>query len=618
MISSFFINAGFSIAGLIMMALLLIIYILKRKNWSITSTVFFSTILITVLILCFSILSSYTIINRELYPTFNNIVCRIYMFLNILWFFMSTGYIIVMFMNKDDKKKVKTFLIIYLCIAIITSLLFSLLYDLTFDVCVDGKPCGIAGHFQTIITIISMLSSAGHALILTINKKKIKNVNISPVFFLGAVYYPAAIFLILKHINLNILSVTLALTVTILFFTIENQDSLLLDEYENMKEESVKSGKAKTNFLVDMSHEIRTPLTTILGFSQTLLYKENLSEDILKKDLTSIKKANNTLLNLINSLFDISKLESNKEIINENDYSLESLIFEIYSYIPPKILKENLKFNINVNPEIPKKYYGDASKIFKAVSYVILNAIEYTNYGEVSLTVDAHQKAHADYELEFIVSNTGHAMKEEKFNLDFDDYLELSDKSSDVNLVLIIAKKIVTLLNGTIEFINRAGQGTKYIIKINQKNYSPDKMGNIFANHTHTGFTSDFLDCRDKRVLIVDDKPENLSIMSEFLENYGFEIFTARNGREAISSIQKQRYDMVFLDNRLPDMDGIGVMKSLKSLLQNVPRTVLLVNNNEAKDASAYIEEGFIDCLTKPIIFKNLNKLIVKNFDDKK
>ncbi len=614
MVSSFFIGSGFAVCALIVMMLLLFVFIYKNKKWTLQSSIFFIDSFITILILVLEILISYTIINRSSFPTLNIVLCRIFLFLNIMWFFLATAYVISVFINKENKKKIKIISIVYLSISLIVSLLFALKYRLTFDICVEGQPCFISGSYYLIMKIISIISSTSHISILFFNRKKVNHVNMISIFFLGFMFLIGNLILYISNIELNILSITLAATIVILFFTIENQDIKLLEEYEAIKKESIKSDKAKTNFLVNMSHEIRTPLSTILGFGQTLLYKSDLTEEVLKKDLLNIKKANNNLLNLITSLSDISRLENNKVVLNEEDYSLESLIFEIYSYIPPKIVKENLKFNIKVNPNIPKKYYGDAAKIYKAITYVILNAIEYTNYGEITLFIDAHKKEHSYYELEFIVSNTGHAMQEKNFNLTFNDYIELSDNANNVSLNLIIAKELINLNKGKIEFINKSGQGTKYIIKVDQKNYSEEILGNIFENHTVTNLSSDLLNCSNKRVLIVDDKTDNLSIMSEYLENYHFEIISAKSGKEAVSALQRERFDIVFLDETMSDMSGLDVLITIKTVLPNLPIMVILLNNTEVSKSQKFILEGFNDYLEKPIIFKNLNKLINKYF----
>ena len=199
----------------------------------------------------------------------------------------------------------------------------------------------------------------------------------------------------------------------------------------------------------------------------------------------------------------------------------------------------------------------------------------------------------------------------------FDDYIELSDKANNSNLGLIIAKRLIKLCDGSIEFANRTGEGTKYTIKVKQKNYTEEeKMGNVFENHTHTNLNSDFIDCSNMRVLIVDDKTDNLSVISEYLENYKFNIVTAKNGKDAIAAIQRERYDIVFLDHMMPDIGGIEVLETLKSLIQTLPIMILVINNSEATKVNEYVAKGFDDYITKPIVLKDLHKIINKYFKE--
>lgn len=471
MINSFFAGAGLAIFGLAMTILMLILFSRKNKtNWTLQSTAFLIAIVTTMLVLISEIAVSYTILHRGTHPTLNEILCRSHMFLTFFWFFIATLYVVVAFSKNKEEKKLKIHFRLYIFISVAISLMLAIFLKLNFIDGINGNPAMIGSPYARIVKILSIVSSTIHVTMFFYNKNKVKNLNLNLLYYLLVVYVASTLFLIFFAVNMNTLSITLALTLTILFLSLESQDAKILEEYEETRLNAIKSDEAKSMFLVNMSHEIRSPLTSIIGFSQALYKQPNLTEEDMKHDLGYIKTSTSELLLLSNDIDEIAKLDSNEYQIEEHNYSINDILDRAHRYIDPLVEKKgNIKFTVNVANHIPLDYVGDSIVISKIVCYLLSNALEYTFYGEMKLTVNSRTIARGTSELEIIVSNTGHLMTEENFNRSFDDYIELKDTSGNgIRLGLVIAKKLINLLNGKIEFINERGQGTKYIFKIDQ------------------------------------------------------------------------------------------------------------------------------------------------------
>ena len=368
-----------------------------------------------------------------------------------------------------------------------------------------------------------------------------------------------------------------------------------------------------------MSHEIRTPLNTIIGFAQIINEEPNFDKEHFQKDLKNIIDASETLSSLIHNILDISVIESDELILNEKEYILESLIFEINSLIPSKIVNDELRFTIDIDQSIPREYYGDAYKIFKVLSYILLNAIDNTTYGEVKLEISGEKKENGYFEQKFVIYNTGHTMSNENFEKDFEDFVKLQStgegKLSNIKLGLIIAKELITILNGDIEFINSKGQGTRYIIKIKQKIVGELPIGNIFENVTNgLASTRNLLYLPDKTAMVVDDGEVNLAMARKNLEQYGLKIITVKSGKECVEIVKNQKIDIIFLDHMMPEMDGIATIKALNSTGCELPPIVALTANNYDALKTEYIAQGFNYYLQKPIVFKELNRVMKEIF----
>jgi CheY-like chemotaxis protein len=370
-----------------------------------------------------------------------------------------------------------------------------------------------------------------------------------------------------------------------------------------------------------MSHEIRTPMSTILGFSETLLAQKEWDPNVVKEDVNSIHDAGVTLLSLINNILDISRIESEREKLVEREYELQDLIFEINSIFSSKINNSEITFEIIVDPELPKRFYGDYQKISKIVLNILMNALKYTNYGKITLTFGRKDIGEGKFCFEIVVSNTGHAMKEEYLNFDFNDFVKIGEtidgnNIDSVTLGFVVAKRLIDMMEGKMDFLNEAGKGTNYYVYLEQKVINEEKIGDIFANKSKDVPENRVLDLSGKKVLIVDDNAINITIAKRLLEGYKVEVDSAKSGHECVEKVKTTKYDLIFLDHMMPEMDGVATLNVIKSSEYSVPPVIALTANSYSGIREKYLEEGFNDYLAKPINYKDLNKLMHRFFGE--
>lgn len=403
-----------------------------------------------------------------------------------------------------------------------------------------------------------------------------------------------------------------------LYFNIENPDLEIINELELVKDDIERSNKAKSDFLSNMSHEIRSPMNAIVGFSETLLNDPKFDEKSVRTDIKHISLAGNNLLDIINNILDISKIESGKETLEKKEYSLGNIVMELTSIVEARIGDRPVKLIIDVDENIPSGLYGDATKLFQILLNILTNAVKYTEVGKVKLSITG--EVDGEYvNLHFKVSDTGYGIKKEDYNKLFEKFSRLETaKTNEIEgtgLGLVITKKYVDLMKGKIWFESEYEVGTTFYVDLSQKITDERKLGSI-TEPVKSESELEYLDCSMYNALIVDDNKLNIKVASRLLEPYKFNVDTVTNGKDCIYKIkQGKQYDIIFLDHMMPEMDGIKTLELLKKIDgYKLPPVVALTANAITGMKEMYLKAGFDEYLSKPINVAELNKLINKYF----
>jgi len=405
---------------------------------------------------------------------------------------------------------------------------------------------------------------------------------------------------------------------------VEEQNKMLLlarEEAEAAKQEAQDANRAKSSFLANMSHEIRTPINAILGMD-TMILRESREENI-REYAGDIKGAGQNLLSLINDILDFSKIESGKMEIKPFDYELAALLGNCYNMIQMRAKEKGLFFRMENSTTIPHRLYGDEVRIRQIVVNFLTNAVKYTEKGEVVLSANWEKIKDDKIKLILSVRDTGMGIKYEDQQSLFSSFrrfdLERNRNIEGTGLGLAITKQLVELMDGTIDVKSSYGRGSIFTVEIPQvvRSFSPIGEFEIHAPENaafEKEYQSDFK-APDARILVVDDVPMNLKVIRELLKSTQIQIDTVESGKECLRNITFKKYDIIFLDHMMPEMDGLETLKNMKWVAdnKNLGTPVIMLTANAVVGAkNEYFNAGFSDYLAKPVKEHELEQMIRK------
>lgn len=396
---------------------------------------------------------------------------------------------------------------------------------------------------------------------------------------------------------------------------VEENVSLMTKLLEKAKAEN----KAKSVFLANMSHEIRTPMNSIMGFAEILL-KQKMNEE-QEEYVANIRESSRSLLNIINDILDISKIESGKIELVESYFSTSKLLNSVMMEIKPLADKKGLEFAFDIGEDLPTTFLGDEIRFREILVNVLNNAVKYTNFGTVTLAVKNNSIIDDVCNCSIRISDTGIGISEEYRETIFDAFEQadqLKNKGIEgTGLGLSIVKGYVTLMGGTISVESELGHGSTFAIDIPLKVIDATPVGKIAINKT-SGVESEIGDIQieDRTALVVDDSIVNLKVIRKILENYGLKVDDSSSGEKAVEMCQNKHYDMIFMDQMMPGMDGVTAMKKIREIAgyeSGSKNKIFVLTANAIHGVEAeLLSEGFDEYFSKPIDFKAIEDALTK------
>lgn len=519
----------------------------------------------------------------------------------ICWIICLLLYIAYISVKETTYIKIKNGALIF---GILSSLVEVLL---PIEVLNENGSMAILGIGVNYVYIIVMLIFLIILCILIKNIKRIFRKKYTPVFILIILLAVAAIIRVAQP-TLIIIPAILAYVNLIMYHTIENPDVKMLQEVEFAREQAENANHAKTDFLSSMSHEIRTPLNAIVGFSQALLEEE--LPNSAKEEVEDIISASNTLLELVNSILDISKIEANKIEIIEKEYSFKEVYNELITLTKARLGEKNLEFSCSYDDSIPPVLYGDHVRIKQIILNLLTNSVKYTKQGFIDFKVSSF-KQNGICRLIISVEDSGIGIKQENIDKLFTKFERFDEKNTTIEgtgLGLAITKKLIDLMSGKIIVQSLYKKGSKFTVILDQKIIDKKSLEPVINKEEPKS-----ANLTEKRILIVDDNSLNLKVAARLLATYKMQVDTCLSGEECISKIEAQeKYDLIFLDDMMPKLSGVETLKKLKERKDFCIPTIALTANAITGMREKYLSDGFDDYLSKPIEKEELNRIIQK------
>ena len=379
------------------------------------------------------------------------------------------------------------------------------------------------------------------------------------------------------------------------------------------------ANEAKSTFLAQMSHEIRTPINAVLGMNEMVMRESR--EPNIREYASNIQSSGKTLLSLINSILDLSKIENGKMEIIPAEYETGLMINEIITGVSPKAAEKGLEFIPEIDSTLPRKLKGDDVRIRQIILNLLSNAVKYTDEGSVTFAVKGIRAADGRLTLNVAVTDTGIGIREEDMEDLFESFRRLDEKHTrtieGTGLGMSIVTRLLDLMGGELNVKSVYGQGSTFGFTLGQDIIDAEPMGDYTDCVSENALIKDdgeHLYAPDAKVLVVDDNEMNLKVAKSLLHLFGIEADTAISGRRALDMLKDRKYHIILLDQMMPELNGIEVLRRIyKQKLTDESTVIIALTANAVVGAKEmYMSAGFNGYLTKPVEGATLERVLIK------
>lgn len=597
-----------NIICMLLCILLAFLYFPRKKILTKENSVYSALLICNIICLIVELLFYLNAYNKN--EIIINIMEKLYYSFNSVWIFLHTIYILVV-INNDIKSKflnlLKTKGLVITFLIFIPIIIFILPVNHIFEENILIKSTGPASNFMFLWCIILIFFNILLVLIFSKKIKKSKGIPLMVFVLLLVVEMLMGIF------GIQLLLITFPMTINsfLMYFTIENPDVKMIEQLNVAKDQAEKANQAKTEFLSNMSHEIRTPLNAIVGFSECMLSAPDLSDET-KGFAKDIVDSSQNLLEIVNGILDISKIEANKMEIIQKEYNPREVFNSLTKLVYPRIKEKPIEFKVNISPDLPGILKGDMGKVKQVVLNILTNAAKYTDEGEIEFTITCVNRTDIKRSALYVaVKDTGRGIKKEDINKLFNKFERMDeDKNTTIEgtgLGLAITKSLTEMMGGKITVSSNYGEGSTFRIYLEQEIISME-----IPETDDEEIVIDYNKNKGKRILIVDDSKINLKVANQILKPYDFNIKLVESGYEALELLESGTFDLILMDIMMPKMNGIETLRRLKEMDGfNIPVVALTADAIEGTEEK-YKNAGFNAYLSKPIDLYELDRVLNK------